>query len=93
MATVGVLALLHAAAGQWRQEAGVLGDLIADLDDRGSLDRQRIVDYDLRAEHARALRLSGAKKRARQEVAEFLRSDPLSCGGRREARRMHRAER
>jgi tetratricopeptide (TPR) repeat protein len=61
----------------------------ADPGARGPRPCERIVDFGLRAEHARALRADGRPGEALRQIAECVRADPLNSDARREAGRIH----
>jgi len=88
------IARLNAAAGRWNPrrweeaEHGI-ATLIERLEQRNSLDAERIVDFGLRAECARALRHSGHREEALREIVEGVVADPMSIDAHREAGRVH----
>ncbi len=86
------VAQLSAACWDWAVAEKTLGRLIGELEDRGrrgGTDAERIVDFHLRAEHARALRHCNCRKEALYEIVDCLQANPLSVEGRREAGKIH----
>jgi tetratricopeptide (TPR) repeat protein len=85
-------AQLGADGCSWENAEELLSGLIHQLEQRARTDRERIVDFHLRAEYARALRHTnhaGHQKDALHEIVESVRADPLSIEGYREAGKVH----
>jgi tetratricopeptide (TPR) repeat protein len=83
------VARLHAAADRWPQARYLLGDVINRWDGSGRRDAERVVDFGLRAEYARALRHSRKDQDALREIARCNLSHPLGVEAHREAARIH----
>ena len=82
-------ARLHAADGDWAPGLQMLETVIERFTARGGTAAERIVDFGLRAEYARALRHARRGPEALREIAECLRADPLCLEAHREAARIH----